>query len=74
MICIDREMATASVAANCLFHDVEKGPIQVSGRYHHQFERRQGVWRFLSRRFELHFLTPLVNWQPVAGFEKFERV
>lgn len=74
MIRLDGDSATATVAADCLFHDVEQGPVQVSGLYHDQFERRGGEWRFTSRRFELHFLTPLHNWLPVAGSEKFERV
>lgn len=74
MLRIDGDTATATVAADCLFHDVEQGPVQVSGLYHDRFERRQGEWRFTSRRFELHFLTPLLNWTPVAGSEKFERV
>lgn len=73
MIHIEGPVATGTVAADCLFHDVEQGPIQVSGLYHDRFERREGQWRFTSRRFELHFLTPLVNWRPVAGNERFER-
>jgi len=51
--------------------DTEKGPVQVSGLYHDRFERRNGKWAFLSRRFELHFLTPLNGWVPVAGEERF---
>ena len=73
MISIDGGSATATVAADCLFHDVEQGPVQLSGLYHDRFERRDGHWRFTARRFELHFLTPLVNWKPVAGSEAFER-
>ncbi|MFS2156733.1 nuclear transport factor 2 family protein [Pseudomonas sp. Pseusp122] len=74
MIHIDGAMATATVAADCLFHDAEQGPVQVSGLYHDRYERREGHWRFTSRRFELHFLTPLANWKPVAGSERFERL
>ncbi|MFB4390513.1 MULTISPECIES: nuclear transport factor 2 family protein [unclassified Pseudomonas] len=70
---IDGDIATGTVAADCLFHDIEKGPVQVSGLYHDRFECRDGQWRFTSRRFELHFLTPLANWKPTAGPEKFER-
>lgn len=73
MIQIQGVMATATVAADCLFHDREKGPVQVSGLYHDRFERRDDQWRFTSRRFELHFLTPLLNWTPIAGSETFER-
>lgn len=74
MIHLDGNEATATVAADCLFHDTEQGPVQVSGLYHDRFERRAGQWRFTSRYFELHFLTPLANWTPIAGSEKFERV
>lgn len=65
------ENATATVAANCLFHDIERGPVQVSGLYYDRFSRRSGQWRFLSRSFQLHYLTPLKNWVPVAGTEQF---
>lgn len=71
LIHIEGAVATATVAADCLFHDIEKGPVQVSGLYHDRFERREGQWRFTSRRFELHFLTPLANWKPIAGSEAF---
>ncbi|WP_296258856.1 MULTISPECIES: nuclear transport factor 2 family protein [unclassified Pseudomonas] len=71
LIEIDGENATATVAANCLFHDIELGPVQVSGLYYDRFSRRSGQWRFLSRCFQLHYLTPLKNWVPVAGTEQF---
>lgn len=73
MIHIDGDSAKATVSADCLFHDIEQGPVQVSGLYHDRYECRGGEWRFTSRRFELHFLTPLLNWTPIAGSEKFER-
>lgn len=72
LIDIEGDIATATVAANCLFHDLDKGPVQVSGLYHDKFARRSGQWRFTSRRFELHYLTPLQNWKPVAGSQGFE--
>jgi len=72
LIQINGDSAAGTVAANCLFHDVEQGPVQVSGLYHDRFERRDGEWRFVSRRFELHFLTPLKDWAPVAGSELFK--
>ncbi|MGB3123344.1 MAG: nuclear transport factor 2 family protein [Pseudomonas sp.] len=74
LIQIEGAVATATVAADCLFHDIEQGPVQVSGLYHDRFERREGQWRFTARRFELHFLTPLANWKPVAGSELFAGV
>ena len=72
LIQIDGDSAAGTVAANCLFHDIEQGPVQVSGLYHDRFERRDGEWRFVSRRFELHYLTPLKDWAPVAGSELFK--
>lgn len=71
---LEGSVATATVAADCLFHDAEKGPVQVGGLYHDRFERRAGQWRFTARRFELYFLTPLVNWQPIAGSQAFAAV
>lgn len=71
LIEIGGDRAVGTVAADCLFHDIDKGPVQVSGLYHDRFERRDGRWAFLSRRFELHFLTPLKDWVPVGGEEKY---
>lgn len=71
LIEIEGDSAVGTVAADCLFHDIEKGPVQVSGLYHDRFERRDGKWAFLSRRFEMHFLTPLKDWVPAAGEEQF---
>lgn len=73
LIHIENDVAVGTVAADCLFHDIDKGPVQVSGLYHDRFERREGQWRFTSRRFELHFLTPLDAWTPIAGLERFAR-
>jgi hypothetical protein len=73
LIHIEGDVATGTVAADCLMHDIEQGPVQLSGLYHDRFERREGQWRFASRRFELHFLTPLENWKPIAGSESFAR-
>jgi hypothetical protein len=71
LIEIEGDSAIGTVAADCLFYDIEKGPVEVSGLYHDKFERRDGVWAFLSRRFELHYLTPLKDWVPVAGNESY---
>jgi len=73
LIRIDGDVATGTVAADCLMYDVEQGPVQLSGLYYDRFERREGEWRFASRRFELHFLTPLEHWKPIAGSESFTR-
>ncbi|EPJ79857.1 MAG: nuclear transport factor 2 family protein [Pseudomonas sp.] len=72
LIKIEGDSAVGTVAANCLFHDIEQGPVQVSGLYHDSFERRDEQWKFVSRRFELHYLTPLKDWVPVAGSEHFK--
>ena len=71
LIQIDGDSASGSVAADCVFYDIEKGPVQVSGLYHDTFERRSGLWAFTSRHFELHYLTPLKDWVPIAGNERF---
>jgi hypothetical protein len=66
LIHIEGDSAVGTVAANCLFHDIEKGPV-----HHDRFERRDDQ-RCLSRRFELHYLTPLKDWVPIAGREHFK--
>lgn len=71
LIQIDGDSAAGTVAADCVFYDIEKGPVQVSGLYHDTFERRSGQWAFKSRHFELHYLTPLKDWVPIAGNERF---
>lgn len=69
LIDTDGDTATARAAADCLCTHIEMGPIQISGLYHDTFERRLGRWAFIERRFDLHFLTPLANWKPIAGGE-----
>ncbi len=69
MIDIDGDTATADVAVDVLCTHVEMGPIQISGLYHDRFERRAGRWAFVERTLDLHFLTPLKDWTPVAGTE-----
>jgi len=71
VIAINGDDATGTVAADCLFFDVEQGAVQVSGRYVDSYSRRDGRWAFAQRVFELHFVTPLVGWKPVAGPERF---
>lgn len=69
LIDISGDTASARVAVDCLCTHNELGQVQISGLYHDRFERRQGQWAFSERRFELHFLTPLAGWKPVAGLE-----
>ncbi|MET3395909.1 hypothetical protein ABIC33_006586 [Variovorax sp. 1140] len=73
LITVDGDHGRGVVAANCLFYDIEKGPLQVSGQYRDIYERRSGQWAFRERVFETHFATPLQNWVPVAGTERFGR-
>ena len=69
LIEIDGDTATSRTAADVLCTHIEMGPVQIAGLYHDRFERRDGRWAFVDRSFDLHFLTPLQNWKPVAGSE-----
>ncbi|MGF6811602.1 hypothetical protein OKW30_006794 [Paraburkholderia sp. Clong3] len=69
LIDINGDLATGKVALNALVTHAEMGPVQISGLYHDRFERRDGHWAFTERRFDLHYVTPLPNWKPVAGIE-----
>ena len=71
MMTLDGDEGEGIVAANCLFYSVELGAIQVSGQYRDHFSRRDGRWAFLKREFDTHFVTPLPNWRPIAGSERF---
>lgn len=71
LITLDGDRASGIVAANCLFYDVQAGPVQVSGEYSDVLSRRNGRWAFDSRQFTTHFVTPLRGWAPVAGVERF---
>lgn len=70
LIDIKGDSAGGTVAADCLFYDIDKGPVQVSGCTTTPTSAG-GAWAFLSRYFELHFMTPLKDWGPVAGVEYF---
>ena len=71
IVVVNGDEATGTVAADCLFFDVEQGPVQVSGQYRDSYSRRDGRWAFVQREFDLHFVTPLAGWKPVAGPERF---
>ena len=73
IITLDGDNGHGLVAADCLFYDVEKGPLQVSGQYKDIYQRRDGRWAFQQRIFEMHFATPLQNWAPIMGTERFGR-
>jgi hypothetical protein len=72
IIDLDGEHATAKVAVDCLCTHVSMGQVQISGLYHDRFERRSGRWAFVERVFDMHFLTPLPDWAPLAGSEAHE--
>jgi hypothetical protein len=69
LIDIDGDRAAARSAVDVLCTHIEMGPVQISGLYRDLFERREGRWAFIERRFHMHYLTPLPNWKPVAGSE-----
>ena len=45
----------------------------MSGQYKDIYQRRDGRWAFQQRIFEMHFATPLQNWAPIMGTERFGR-
>ncbi len=69
LIDVDGNSASGRAAVDCLCTHIDLGPVQISGLYHDRFERRDGRWAFVERRFDLHYLTPLDNWKPFAGSE-----
>jgi ketosteroid isomerase-like protein len=71
LISVDGDHAEGLAAADCLFYDVDQGPLQVSGQYQDLYARRDGRWAFVERRFTMHFATPLKDWAPVSGTERF---
>lgn len=73
IIDIDGDSATGVVAADCLFYHVDQGPLQASGQYRDVFARRDGRWAFQQRIFEMHFSTPLKDWVPAVGTERWGR-
>ena len=73
IITIDGDSATGLVAADCLFYNVDQGPLQASGQYRDVYERRDGRWAFVQRKFEMHFSTPLKDWVPAIGTERWGR-
>ena len=71
LITVNGDEGSGLVAADCLFYDIEQGVLQVSGQYRDIYQRRSGRWAFQQRTFDTHFATPLKNWTPVAGTERF---
>ncbi|BBU30457.1 hypothetical protein BTHE68_41910 [Burkholderia sp. THE68] len=73
LITVDGDNGHGLVAADCLFYDVDQGTLQVSGQYRDVYQRREGRWAFLERTFTMHYATPLQNWHPITGTERFGR-
>lgn len=71
LITVAGDHAHGLVAADCIFYDVDQGPLQVSGQYQDIYERRDGRWAFVERQFTMHYATPLKNWVPIMGTERF---
>jgi SnoaL-like protein len=69
VIDIDGDSATATTALDCFVTNVELGPTQVGGIYRDRFARRNGRWGIVERVFDLHYFTPVADWNPVHGTE-----
>lgn len=74
LIDVEGDKASAAYALDCFCRNVEWGPVHIGGFYRDELERRDGRWGIVIRRFELNFLTPISNWQPIYGNEPEEIV
>jgi ketosteroid isomerase-like protein len=66
---IDGDTATGVVALDCFATSVEAGPSMIGGTYYDRYERRDGVWKIVDRRFEMAYFTPMQGWKPAMGSE-----
>lgn len=66
---IDGDVATGVVKLDCFVTSTEGGPAMIGGRYIDRYERRDGVWKFAERRFDMSFYTPMSEWAPIMGSE-----
>jgi SnoaL-like domain len=64
---VSGDRATGACGVDCMVHDNENGPTMIGGTYTDEFERRDGVWKFSRRAFDMHYLTPVKDWTPAAG-------
>lgn len=69
VIHIDADRANGRCAVDVMVANVEDGPTQVGGSYEDTFERRDGVWKFVTREFTVDYWTPLNEWRPTLGTE-----
>jgi len=69
VIVIDGDVGTGISAVDAMVTHTDLGQAQISGLYRDHYARKAGRWAITARSFELHFMTPLKNWEPVAGSE-----
>ncbi|MGF1237336.1 nuclear transport factor 2 family protein [Streptomyces sp. 2-6] len=67
IITIDGDTARAKSELDCFAVSLQDGPTQVAGVYTDRFERRDGVWKFRHRVFDLQLWAPLNGWAATAG-------
>ncbi|HEX4668442.1 MAG TPA: nuclear transport factor 2 family protein [Solirubrobacterales bacterium] len=67
LIEIDGDSATGAVALDCMQRHAEDGPTMVAGFYFDRFERRDGRWGIVERRFQLSYWAPLAEWKSKLG-------
>ncbi|MEU2441207.1 nuclear transport factor 2 family protein [Streptomyces rubradiris] len=64
---VDGDQARAKSELDCFVVSRQDGPTQVTGVYTDRFERRDGVWKFRHRAFDLQLWVPLSGWSAAAG-------
>ena len=66
---LERGVASATTALDCLCTYVETGTAHIGGRYRDRFARVDGRWVIVERVFDLAFVTPMPDWKPEQGSE-----
>ena len=67
---IDGDRATGVMGVDCFIQHVGQGPAMIAGTYYDEYERREGRWGIVRRRFDMHYLTPMKDWVPKFGSHK----
>jgi ketosteroid isomerase-like protein len=67
LIEIDGDAATGVIALDCMQRHVEDGPTMVGGFYFDRYERRDGRWGIVARRYQLSYWAPIDNWASTNG-------